>query len=195
MLAGSGKSLNIPNLITVIRILLVPLLAIFLLEEKYGYALLVFVIAGVSDGLDGFLARLLKQQTRLGSILDPLADKALLVTAFIILAVIGVVPRWLAVLVVSRDLIIVAGFTILSLNNRLGQIEPTYTSKLTTFMQLLTVAYFLGIEYLLSLLFLRDYLLVATAALTVLSCAHYLVIGFRLLGDNGSGDNSDKTAN
>ena len=194
MLAGSSKSLNIPNLITVIRILLVPLLAIFLLEEEYGYALLVFVIAGVSDGLDGFLARLLKQQTRLGSILDPLADKALLITAFVILAVIGVIPRWLAVLVVSRDLIILAGFAILSLNNRLVRIEPTYTSKLTTFMQLLTVAYFLGIEYLLSLLFLRDYLLVATAALTVLSCAQYLVIGFRLLGDNVSESNGDEAA-
>ena len=182
--------MNIPNLITVIRILLVPLLAIFLLEEQYGYALLVFIIAGVSDGLDGFLARLLKQKTRLGAILDPVADKALLVTAFVILAVIEVIPRWLTVLVVSRDLIIVVGFAILILNDRRLQIAPTYTSKLTTFMQLLTVAYFLGLVYIQPLLFLQDYLIFATAFLTLLSCAHYLVIGFQALGKSSDGDNN-----
>ncbi|MFU8818649.1 MAG: CDP-diacylglycerol--glycerol-3-phosphate 3-phosphatidyltransferase [Desulfurivibrio sp.] len=174
--------MNIPNLITLMRILLVPVLAIFLLEEQYGYALLTFIVAGVSDGLDGFLARLLKQKTRLGAILDPLADKALLVTAFIILAVDGVIPQWLTVLVVSRDLIILAGFGILMLNNSRVQIDPTYTSKLTTVFQLLTVVYFLGIEYMLSLLFLRDYLVIATALLTLLSCGHYLIIGFREFG-------------
>ncbi|MFH7319496.1 CDP-diacylglycerol--glycerol-3-phosphate 3-phosphatidyltransferase [Desulfurivibrio sp. D14AmB] len=176
--------MNIPNLITVIRILLVPVLAIFLLEEQYGYALLIFIIAGVSDGLDGFLARLLKQKTRLGAILDPLADKALLITSYIILAVVGVIPQWLTVLVVSRDLIILAGFGILMLNNSKLQIEPTYTSKLTTVFQLITVVYFLGLEYLLSLLFLRDYLLIATASLTLLSCGQYLIIGFREFGKN-----------
>ncbi|HET98190.1 MAG TPA: CDP-diacylglycerol--glycerol-3-phosphate 3-phosphatidyltransferase [Desulfurivibrio alkaliphilus] len=176
--------MNIPNLITVMRILLVPVMAIFLLEEQYGYALLIFIIAGISDGLDGFLARLLKQKTRLGAILDPLADKALLVTSYVILAVVGVIPQWMTVLVVSRDLIILSGFSILVLNNSKLQIAPTYTSKLTTVFQLITVVYFLGLDYLLSLLFLRDYLLIATASLTLLSCGQYLLIGFRELGKN-----------
>ncbi|MDF1615018.1 CDP-alcohol phosphatidyltransferase family protein [Desulfurivibrio dismutans] len=174
--------MNIPNLITIVRILLVPLLAIFLLEEKYNLALLVFIIAGISDGLDGFLARLLKQKTRLGAILDPVADKALLITTFVILAVLGVIPQWLTVLVVSRDLLIILGFGILVLTGRSFQIAPTYTSKLTTVFQLATVIYFLGLEYLLPLLFLRDYLIIATALLTMLSCAHYLVVFFRFLG-------------
>lgn len=182
--------MNIPNLISLARILLVPLLAIFLLEEKYHYALLVFIVAGISDGLDGFLARLLNQQTRLGAILDPIADKALLVTAFVILAVLGVIPAWLTVLVVSRDLIIIVGFAILFLSERRIKIAPTYTSKLTTVFQLLTVVYLLGIEYLLPLLFLHDYLIAATAFLTMLSGAHYLVIGFRLLSADSKMNNS-----
>lgn len=184
--------MNIPNLITIIRILLVPLLAIFLLEEQYAYALLVFIIAGVSDGLDGFLARLWHQKTRLGAILDPIADKALLVTSFVILAVIGVIPQWLTVLVVSRDLIILAGFGILMLTGSTIKISPTWTSKLTTVFQIVTVAYFLSLEYLLYLLFLRDYLLLITALLTVTSCLHYLVIGTRAL-NAGSINNNQKT--
>lgn len=184
--------MNVPNLISVLRILLVPLLAIFLLEEQYNYALLVFIVAGISDGLDGFLARLLNQKTRLGAILDPIADKALLVTTFVILAVLGVIPQWLTVLVVSRDLIIITGFAILVLSDSQIKIEPTYTSKLTTVFQILTVVYFLGLEYLLFMLFLRDYLIAATALLTLLSCAHYLVIGFRALGTDRKDDKGEK---
>lgn len=176
--------MNIPNLITIIRILLVPLLAIFLLEEQYGYALLVFLVAGISDGLDGFLARLWNQKTRLGAILDPLADKALLVTSFIILAVIGVIPKWLTVLVVSRDLFILAGFGILTFTGNPVKISPTWTSKLTTVLQIVTVAYFLGLSYFLPLLFLRDYLVAATALLTLISCLHYLLIGIRAASAN-----------
>ncbi|ADH85503.1 CDP-alcohol phosphatidyltransferase family protein [Desulfurivibrio alkaliphilus] len=182
--------MNIPNLITIIRILLVPLLAIFLLEEKYNLALLVFIIAGISDGLDGFLARLLKQKTRLGAILDPIADKALLITTFIILAVLGVIPQWLTVLVVSRDLLIIIGFGILVLTGRRFQIAPTYSSKLTTVFQLVTVIYFLGLEYLLWLLFLQDYLIIATALVTLVSSAHYLILFFRFMG----ADDGDKNA-
>ncbi len=185
--------MNIPNLISVLRILLVPLLAIFLLEEQYNYALLVFIVAGISDGLDGFLARLLNQKTRLGAILDPIADKALLVTTFVLLAVLGVIPQWLTVLVVSRDLIIITGFAILVLSDSQIKIEPTYTSKLTTVFQILTVVYFLGLEYLLFMLFLRDYLIAATALLTLLSCAHYLVIGFRALGTDRKDEGEKKT--
>ncbi len=173
--------MNIPNLITVVRILLVPLLAIFLLEGKFALALLVFLVAGVSDGLDGLLARLLKQQTRLGAILDPLADKALLVTAFVILAVLGVVPSWLAVLVVSRDMLIMAGIAVLLLHKREVVFQPFFVSKLTTFSQLATVAFVLGRDYLTTFSGLGDYLIVVTAILTVVSAGCYVVRGLQLL--------------
>lgn len=186
--------MNIPNIITILRILLVPLLAIFLLEEKFAPALLVFLVAGVSDGLDGLLARLLRQQTRLGAILDPLADKALLVTAFVLLAVLQTVPAWLAVLVVSRDLLILGGIAVLLLNDREVVFQPSLVSKLTTFSQLATVAFFLGQDYLTSMLALRDYLIMITAILTVLSAISYVVRGVRILGGDDDGKKSKQTA-
>lgn len=182
--------MNIPNVITIVRILLVPLLAILLLEGKFALALLVFLVAGVSDGLDGLLARLLRQQTRLGAILDPLADKALLVTAFVLLAVLQTVPAWLAVLVVSRDLLILGGIAVLLLNDREVVFQPSLVSKLTTFSQLVTVAFFLGQDYLAPLLGLRDYLIMITAGLTVLSAISYVVRGVRILS---GGDDDKKT--
>ena len=101
--------MNIPNFITLIRILLVPLLVIFLIEGKTSYAFLTFIAAGASDGLDGFLARVLKQKTALGAFVDPIADKLLLTASYITMAVLGMLPEWLSVLVVSRDVIILTG--------------------------------------------------------------------------------------
>ncbi|MDH3360147.1 MAG: CDP-alcohol phosphatidyltransferase family protein, partial [Desulfobulbaceae bacterium] len=94
--------MNVANAITVLRILLIPLLVIFLIEGNDGYAFLVFIAAGVSDGLDGFVAKVFKQKTLVGAYLDPIADKLLLNTAFITMAVLDVLPAWLAVVVVSR---------------------------------------------------------------------------------------------
>ncbi|TBV83320.1 MAG: CDP-alcohol phosphatidyltransferase family protein [Desulfobulbaceae bacterium] len=180
--------MNIPNLISIFRILLVPLLAVLLLDRQLGYALVVLIIAGLSDALDGFFARLLNQQTRLGAILDPVADKSLLITAFSILTAIGIIPLWLTVLVISRDLIIVTGVAILLLSGRPVQIKPTYTGKLTTVSQLLTVAGFLSVNYLPALFLLQNYLIMATVLLTMLSLAHYLVVGLRVMG----GEHRDK---
>ena len=180
--------MNIPNIITMVRVLLVPLLAIFLLEGEFEHAFFVFVIAGVSDALDGFLARVLHQKTTFGAVLDPIADKSLLITAFVILAVIGQVPDWLTVLVVSRDLIIVGGIGILMFNQREVRIRPSYISKATTFMQLATIAFFLGHQYMGPLLSLEDMLIGLTALCTVLSGAHYITIGFGLLGERTDGE-------
>lgn len=179
--------MNLPNCITLIRVLLVPLFAIFVLEGDYPNAFLVFAAAGVSDGIDGFLARVLHQKTKFGAVLDPIADKALLITAFVMLAVVGLIPSWLTVLVVSRDVIIMAGIGILMFSQHDVVIRPSYLSKVTTLMQLATVAFALGHHYLPMLLPLGQPLLVVTAGLTLLSGAHYIAVGFNMLGEQGNG--------
>ncbi len=107
--------MNIPNLITLLRIILVPVVVILLIQGSFLKALMVFIVAGLSDALDGFLARVLNQQTALGAYLDPIADKALLASTFITLSVLHVIPGWLTVIVISRDLIILLGILILSI--------------------------------------------------------------------------------
>ena len=179
--------MNLPNCITLVRVLLVPLFAIFVLEGDYANAFLIFVVAGVSDGLDGFLARVLNQKTQFGAVLDPIADKALLMTAFVMLAVVGLVPSWLTVLVVSRDVIIMAGIGILMFSRHEVAIRPSYLSKATTLLQLATVAFALGHQHLPMLQPLGQPLLMVTAGLTLLSGAHYIAVGFHMLGEQGNG--------
>lgn len=179
--------MNLPNCITLIRVLLVPLFAIFVLERDYELAFFIFLAAGVSDGLDGFLARVLDQKTKFGAVLDPIADKALLMTAFVMLAVVGLIPSWLTVLVVSRDVIIMVGITILMFSQHDVTIRPSYLSKATTLLQLATIALTLGHQHLPLLRPLGQPLLVVTAGLTLLSGAHYIAVGFTILGEQGSG--------
>ncbi|MEA1899712.1 MAG: CDP-alcohol phosphatidyltransferase family protein, partial [Thermodesulfobacteriota bacterium] len=99
-------TINIPNILTVIRILLTPLFVIFLLRNLFSFALLVFTIAAISDALDGLFARYFNQHTALGAYLDPIADKLLLTSAFVSLAILKIVPGWLTVIVISRDILI-----------------------------------------------------------------------------------------
>ncbi|MFA5280312.1 MAG: CDP-alcohol phosphatidyltransferase family protein [Smithellaceae bacterium] len=131
--------MNIPNFLSLLRIILVPVFVIFLIQAEYDRALITFVVAGLTDALDGTLARLLKCQTVLGAYLDPLADKLLLATSFIMLAVIGLIPAWLAVVVISRDLIILLGIAIFSLMSIAYEIKPAIISKVTTALQVGTI--------------------------------------------------------
>lgn len=127
---------QIPNIITVLRLLLVVPISICLSVGLYTEALVLFVVAGVSDGVDGFLARRYDWRTRFGAITDPLADKLLLVTAFLFLALTDQVPFWLMVMVFARDLVIVAGA--LAYHYIVGPYEmsPTWLGKLNTFLQI-----------------------------------------------------------
>ncbi|OGR03448.1 MAG: CDP-diacylglycerol--glycerol-3-phosphate 3-phosphatidyltransferase [Deltaproteobacteria bacterium RIFOXYD12_FULL_50_9] len=174
--------MNLPNLITLIRILLIPLLVIFLIEGNMTSAFILFVIVGISDALDGFIARLFNQKTRLGSFLDPIADKLLLTTSYVTLATMHFLPAWLAVLVVSRDVIIMGGIGILLFNKRLIEFKPTFVSKITTCVQLLTVSFFLGQDYIKNLSYLEPYLIIITAFFTLLSWLQYIIIGLKLQG-------------
>ncbi|MEJ2688864.1 MAG: CDP-alcohol phosphatidyltransferase family protein [Deltaproteobacteria bacterium] len=178
--------MNIPNLLTLLRILLIPLLVIFLMDGKKDYAFIVFISAAVSDGLDGFIARVFRQKTQFGAYIDPIADKLLIGTSFVTLAILNFMPGWLAVVVISRDIIILCGLGLLLLNNRPINIRPLFDSKLTTLLQLLLVAYFLSYDYQ-ALSFIHpaeSYLIFITAAVTVFSGFHYIVLGFSILGNS-----------
>ena len=130
---------DIPNVISVLRILLVAPVVYLLLEEQFADALLLFAIAGISDGLDGYLARRNAWRTRLGSILDPIADKLLLVSAYVVLGWLGLVPVWLVRAVLGRDLVIVTGA--LAFRYLVGryQMEPSFISKTNTAAQIVLV--------------------------------------------------------
>ena len=122
-------AINIPNILTLIRILLTPLFVIFLLKNLYSSALIVFTIAGISDGLDGFIARYFNQRTTLGAYLDPIADKILLTAAYASLAILNIIPPWLTVIVISRDVLIAIGMFIFTMTNIRVEIKPSIVSN------------------------------------------------------------------
>lgn len=131
---------HLPNLLTLLRFLLVPPVAWLILAGAYGEALLVFVLAGSSDALDGFLARRFGWGSRLGALLDPLADKLLLILSFICLSLVGLIPPWLVLVVLARDVLIVVGA--LCYRWRVGflEVSPSRLGKLSTFLQTVLVA-------------------------------------------------------
>jgi cardiolipin synthase len=132
---------NLPNFLTLLRIVAIPIFLILLESFRYLDALLVFVAAGITDGLDGAIARLTHTKTTLGAYLDPAADKLLLVSAFIALGFMHEVPRWLVVLVISRDVVIVVGYFLLFvMTQRTMEVQPSVSGKASTALQLLSVS-------------------------------------------------------
>ena len=132
--------LNLPNFLTLLRIAAIPVFLIFLGDREYGKALAIFVAAGVTDALDGAIARLTHTKTTLGAYLDPAADKLLLLSAFITLALMNEVPNWLPVIVISRDVVVVLGYFLLfTITQETMEVRPTLSGKLSTFFQLLSV--------------------------------------------------------
>ncbi len=131
--------MNIPNFLSLSRIILVPVIVIFLIQESYIKALIAFTVAGLTDIFDGILARILNRQTKLGSFLDPIADKILLATSFVSLSIFALIPSWLTVIVISRDFIILLGIIILSMMSITYEIKPAFISKVTTVLQLATI--------------------------------------------------------
>lgn len=182
-------TINIPNILTVLRILVTPLFVILLIRDLHGHALLLFVLAGISDGLDGLIARMFNQRSDLGAVLDPIADKLLLTAAYLSLGVLKDIPGWLAVVVISRDVLIVTGIGVLTFCGIRFEIRPSLISKWTTVVQILTIA-----VTLLELRFqgaatLWRILCWTTAGMTVLSGLHYTYIGLHTL-QTGYGDRS-----
>ena len=180
--------MTLANLITTIRIILAPVFMIFIINDQYKWALVVFIICGISDGADGMVARLMNQKTRLGTYLDPLADKLLLVATFIALSVRGFLPAWLTVLVIARDVMILLGVVVISLNRMEFRVKPSMVSKINTCFQFTTAIAVLSRNYLPlpSVFFL--FLYYATALFTITSGLHYLQYLFKVMGE-GSGNN------
>ncbi|MGA2402367.1 MAG: CDP-alcohol phosphatidyltransferase family protein [Syntrophobacteraceae bacterium] len=172
--------MTIPNLLTLSRIFLTPVLALFLLRKWMTAAFLVFLVAGLTDALDGLLARGLNQKSRLGSYIDPLADKLLLVTSFLMLWKIGEIPLWLVIVTVGRDVFILCGFFILVFCQVRFDIKPLVSSKLTTLFQLGTVFTLLGKSILELPGWMYSALFVTTAGFSILSGGQYLLNGLSL---------------
>lgn len=180
---------TVPNALTVARILLTPLFVAFFLDGNHLAALSMFFLAGISDALDGFLARVLDQRSPLGAVLDPLADKVLLDTSYVCLAHAGWVPPWLAVAVVSRDVVILGGVALLTFwgQDMRSRIRPSTASKATTASQMALVlsAFLLGAGWMPEgVAWLVDALVWVTAALTVVSGGHYVAKGLAMFGRN-----------
>ncbi len=131
--------INIPNLLTILRILLVPVYVMLVIEGRIHLGLVVFIIAGITDALDGFIAKRFSQRTEFGANIDPLADKFLLTAAFITLTYTGMLPLWLCALVIIRDMVIVGGIVMLRWSGRVVEIVPTIAGKITTTLQIVTV--------------------------------------------------------
>lgn len=171
------KFYYLPNAITLVRLGLVPVFIVVLKAQDYTVALLVFAVAGLSDGLDGFIAKRFNLVTRLGAILDPLADKVLLVSAYIMLTVLGHLPFWLVLTVGFRDLLIVGGYLVYT--SLIGPVamRPTYLSKFNTFLQItLVVAILVQQAMALPLALLVQILIYGVFITTVSSGVHYVWI-------------------
>lgn len=166
---------QLPNLLTVARLLLSLPLSLLLLGERYSAAFVLCLLAGVSDALDGFLARRFGWTSRLGSMLDPLADKLLLVSSTLSLALVGVLPWWLCALIVLRDLVILLGAGCYRLLVGRLVFRPTWLGKCCTVGQIvLLLVLMLEQQLLPAFAVLREPLLLVVAALTLASGAHYV---------------------
>jgi cardiolipin synthase (CMP-forming) len=179
--------MNIPNLLSLLRIILVPVFVIFLIQDAYAKALIIFTLAGITDALDGTLARLLNKQTELGAFLDPLADKILLSTSFISLSIFGLIPGWLTVIVISRDFIILLGIMILSMMSVTYEIKPVFVSKITTALQIGMVFFALFLKIFKFDMINHDLIIIlswVTALFTVISGLVYILKGIQFLNRN-----------
>ena len=174
-----------PNLLTMLRLFVLPFLVITILDGHWKVAFVLLWVAGVSDGLDGLLARMLEQRTRLGQYLDPIADKLLLSTLFVVLTHVGAIPRFVTVLVLSRDLGILLIATLLFATNTLRDFRPSKLGKANTLVQILGVLTVMTCEVFprSGLEDMRAVLLWAIAVLAPVSAAEYAWIVIRRVNE------------
>jgi cardiolipin synthase len=174
--------MTIPNIITIGRLIIVPFVIVMIMQERWGTAFVLFAVAGISDAVDGFIARNFDMRSELGSYIDPLADKSLLVSIYVSLAIVGAIPSWLAIIVVSRDVMIVAAVLLSWVMSRPVAIKPLLVSKLNTGAQIGFAAFALAANaYGVELAGLEDIVMLIVAALTVASAGAYLGGWLRLM--------------
>jgi cardiolipin synthase (CMP-forming) len=185
---------QIPNLLSLLRLALVPIALYALWNRDYGQALLWCSIAGVSDALDGFLARRLKATSRAGAYLDPLGDKFLLSGSFLVLACNHVIPWWLAAIVVGRDMLMLLAIAWAFLFTRLRSFPPTVWGKLSTIIQVIAILWILVggvIHFGAAGDTIQTALIWATAAATAWSAIHYFGHGINMVRRDRSAENRD----
>lgn len=172
--------MTLPNFITIARFIMVPLIILAMIDGDMLAAFLLFILAGLSDGIDGFIARQFNQKSELGAWLDPAADKLMLVSVFLMLGWIGALPSWLVILAVSRDGMIVGAVVLSSLMENPVEMRPLLVSKANTMMQILLVIVVLaGLAGLIRTGPVVDWLIFVVAGLTIASAAAYLVTWLR----------------
>lgn len=190
----SSRIITLPNVLTIIRMVLIPVFVSMLFYQRFVWALMIFVIAGITDGLDGLFARRFRQQSQLGRILDPIADKLMLVTSFVVLSMRGVfptplprhlpIPFWVTITVLSRDVFILIGAAAINIVTGFRNFRPSFPGKASTVVQIVTVAAVMlaarvkiGAGYYLPTLY------TAVFALTIFSGVHYVFFVSRLMND------------
>jgi len=191
----SSRIVTLPNLLTVFRMVLIPVFVSLLFYQRFVLALAVFASAGVTDGLDGLLARRFNQKSQLGTILDPIADKLMLVTAFVVLSMRSVfpqplpshlpVPFWVTVAVISRDVFILVGAAAINIVTGFRGFRPSILGKINTFVQIVAIG---AIIFAASVPYGTGYYLptiyTTVFALAVLSGAHYVFFVSKLLNED-----------
>jgi cardiolipin synthase len=183
-----GRDLNLPNLITIARILLVPVVVWAIGQDAMLAAFLLFVAAGVSDAVDGFLAKRFNMTSELGAYLDPLADKALIMSIYVALGVTQAIPRWLVILVVSRDIMIIGGVMLSWVLGRPIAVKPLLVSKLNTLAQIVFAGLVLAsLGFGFSAGLAEPALMALVALTTLLSVGFYVVEWIRHMNGVASG--------
>ena len=181
-------NLTLANQLTILRIMLVPVFVLLVVYGLLGWALIVFLIAGITDGLDGLIARQTGQRTSLGAWLDPMADKLLLVTTFIVLTLPGVpltnhIPLWLTVFVISRDVVIVGVVAVVSLAVGPRTFRPSMLGKAATATFIVTSVVIMYFNYLGRQSWLVDVFIWASLAVTLVSATDYFMKLRRLINE------------
>lgn len=180
--------MTVANMITILRFLLVPAVVYWLLSGEWRLAFAGFVIAGISDGVDGFVARRFNQRSKLGGYLDPMADKLLLVSVFVVLGFMGELPLWLVIAAVSRDGLIVCAVVLATVMGTPVEMKPLMVSKANTAVQIVLAAVVLAeLAFAADFGLLRSALIILSALLTVASAAAYLVAWLRYMSAHGEG--------
>src|SRR5262245_23878172 len=172
--------LTLPNFLTLLRIIAIPVFLVFLANRNYAAAFMLFLAAGVTDTVDGAVARLTNTRSDLGAVLDPMADKLLLLSSFIVLALSGAVATWLVVLVVVRDVIVVLGYgAVFVVDHQWMEVAPSRLGKLSTFFQLFTIGFALMsvARPALPLVTVSEVLQTVTGAVTAVSGIQYVYRG------------------
>lgn len=173
--------LNLANSLTILRIFMTPVISILLVYKFWRLGLATFLLAGVTDALDGFIARSRAQRTELGMILDPLADKLLLSATFVTLVYLRQIPQWLFIIVISRDLILIGGFVVVYIVTGKTTVSVSWMGKLTTGLQVLTVLATLVARVTIGVGSYLPWLFYLTAAVTIFSGLDYVRRGARVL--------------